>query len=76
MLKHEQTLEKAMKIICHGDSHTEGGDSGKAYIWNSLVGHNLRVPVVNHGIGGETTAGMLGRFSHEGVPQKPASVSK
>lgn len=61
-----------MKIICHGDSLTEGADIEKAYIWTSLIEHHLRVPVVNHGIGGDTTAGMLSRFPYEVAQQKPA----
>ena len=63
-----------MKIICHGDSLTEGVDVEKAYSWTSLVEHNLRVSVVNHGIGGDTTAGMLSRFPYEVAQQQPAIV--
>jgi len=63
-----------MKIICHGDSLTEGSDIEKAYNWTSLLEHNLRVSVVNHGIGGDTTAGMLSRFPYEVAQQQPAIV--
>ncbi|HKK99260.1 MAG TPA: GDSL-type esterase/lipase family protein [Desulfotignum sp.] len=60
-----------MKIICHGDSLTQGSDMAKPDTWTSLLGNHLRVPVVNTGISGDTTAGMLARFSVDVVPQKP-----
>lgn len=63
-----------MKIVCHGDSLTEGSDIEKAYTWTSLVEHNLRIPVLNHGIGGDTTAGMLSRLPYEVVQQHPVIV--
>ncbi len=45
-LKQEPMLEKPMKIICHGDSLTEGSDIENAYTWTSLLEYNLRVPVL------------------------------
>jgi acyl-CoA thioesterase I len=63
-----------MKIICHGDSLTEGADLEKAFTWPSLLENNLQVSVVNHGIGGDTTAGMLSRFSFEVLQQRPSLV--
>jgi len=63
-----------MKIICHGDSLTEGKDIENAYTWTSLLEHNLRVPVLNHGIGGDTTAGMLSRLPFEVFQLKPSIV--
>ena len=73
-MKQEKTVGKSMKIICHGDSLTEGSDIEKAYTWTSILEHNLRVPVENHGIGGDTTAGMLSRLPYEVVQQQPAIV--
>ena len=60
-----------MKIICHGDSLTQGSDMAKPDTWTSLLGNHLGVPVVNTGISGDTTAGMLARFTVDVVPQKP-----
>jgi hypothetical protein len=40
-----------MKIICHGDSLTEGSDIERAYTWSAILEHNLRLPVLNNGIG-------------------------
>jgi acyl-CoA thioesterase I len=67
-------MEKSMKIICHGDSLTEGSDIEKAYTWSSIVEYNLRIPVLNHGIGGDTTAGMLSRLPYDVVQQQPNIV--
>ena len=63
-----------MKIICHGDSLTEGIDIERAYRWSSLLGNHLNCDVINHGIGGDTTAGMLSRFSFEVLQHRPDVV--
>jgi lysophospholipase L1-like esterase len=67
-------MENPMKIICHGDSLTEGSDIERAYTWSAIVEHNLRLPVLNNGIGGDTTAGMLSRLSYDVVQQQPHIV--
>jgi lysophospholipase L1-like esterase len=63
-----------MKIICHGDSLTQGSDLVKPCAWTALLGNRLNTPVVNTGISGDTTAGMLARFAVDVVPQKPGIV--
>ena len=63
-----------MTIICHGDSLTEGADVEKAYAWPSLLENRLRIPVVNNGIGGDTTGGMLSRFSFDVLQKRPRFV--
>ncbi|MEA2061104.1 MAG: GDSL-type esterase/lipase family protein [Thermodesulfobacteriota bacterium] len=63
-----------MKIICHGDSLTEGRDIEKEYVRTSLLSHNLRIPVLNLGISGDTTAGMLSRLPLDVVQQQPNIV--
>lgn len=50
------------KILCTGDSLTQGSDIEPAYTWTTLLGNHLGVPVINTGIGGDTTAGILSRF--------------
>jgi lysophospholipase L1-like esterase len=47
------------RIICHGDSLTEGKDIEVAYRWPSLLQNALDTEVINTGIGGDTTAGLL-----------------
>ncbi len=62
------------QIVCHGDSLTEGADIETAYRWPTLLQNALRVEVVNTGIGGDTTAGLLSRFSVDVVSCKPIAV--
>ena len=62
------------QIFCHGDSLTEGADIEVAYRWPSLMQNALGTKVINTGIGGDTTAGLLSRFSTDVIPRKPGAV--
>lgn len=62
------------QIFCHGDSLTEGTDIEVAYRWPSLLQNALGTKVINTGIGGDTTAGLLSRFSTDVIPRKPGAV--
>ena len=62
------------RILCHGDSLTEGTDIETAYRWPSLLRNALGTEVINTGIGGDTTAGLLSRFSTDVIPRKPDAV--
>ena len=62
------------RIICHGDSLTEGKDIEAAYRWPSLLQNALGTEVINTGIGGDTTAGLLSRFATDVIPRKPDAV--
>ncbi len=61
-------------IVCHGDSLTEGSDLEKNYTWPHLVENKIRVTVVNSGIGGDTSGGLLGRFNQDVVGCQPDMV--
>lgn len=61
-------------LICIGDSLTEGPDMPAGQTWPELVGNALDVDVVNCGIGGDTTAGMLARFHPAVTVPKPTFV--
>jgi len=63
-----------MKIICHGDSLTEGKDVEPAYRWPALLQNILEAEVINTGIGGDTTAGLLSRFPMDVAARKPDVV--
>jgi lysophospholipase L1-like esterase len=63
-----------IKIICLGDSITEGKDIEKGFRWASLAANALGLEILNCGIGGDTTQGMLARFYPEVVSRKPAFV--
>ena len=61
-------------IVCHGDSLTEGTDLNPNFTWPQLVENQVNVKVINSGIGGDTSGGLLGRFYHDVVRHKPDMV--
>jgi lysophospholipase L1-like esterase len=68
-------MEKEMKtLVCHGDSLTEASDLDRQSIWPSLVGRRIKINVLNSGIDGDTTAGLLSRFYHDVVRHGPDYV--
>lgn len=62
------------KLVCIGDSLTEGLGVSKTAAWPALLQKELDVEVINKGISGDTTAGMVGRFTHDVVLQNPSHV--
>lgn len=60
---------KKKTLICHGDSLIEASDLDRPSTWPSQVARRLKFNVVNSGIGGDTTGGLLGRFYPEVVQQ-------
>ena len=61
-------------LVCHGDSLTAAGELDHRSIWPSLVESRLKINVINNGIGGDTTAGLLSRFYPEVVQHRPDAV--
>jgi lysophospholipase L1-like esterase len=61
-------------IVCHGDSLTEGADVDKNDSWPALVEKDLNLRIVNSGISGDTTGGLLSRFYHDVIPHRPGIV--
>jgi PAS domain S-box-containing protein len=61
-------------LICIGDSLTEGADIPVGHTWPALAANALSLKVVNGGIGGDTTGGMLSRFYPQVAAEKPAFV--
>ncbi|MCC8166290.1 MAG: GDSL-type esterase/lipase family protein [Planctomycetes bacterium] len=64
-----------MKILCLGDSLTFGTGVARKDSWTFLAQERLGVRLVNRGIPGDTTGGMLARFLPEVEKVKPAVVS-
>jgi len=50
-----------MKLLCLGDSLTEGYEIDKSVRWTDLLANKLEIEIFNCGISGDTTAGMLAR---------------
>jgi acyl-CoA thioesterase-1 len=61
-------------MICIGDSLTEGTDIPVGHAWPALIANALSLEVINCGIGGDTTGGMLSRFYPEVVDRRPTVV--
>jgi acyl-CoA thioesterase-1 len=60
-----------MKIVCLGDSLTYGYGIKRSEVWCSKLEEKLNATVVNKGINGDTTAGMLARFERDVLTEKP-----
>ena len=52
---------KTFKLLCIGDSITEAWNLNHTEGWAYLMGRQLDIEVVNAGISGDTTAGMMSR---------------
>ena len=63
-----------MLIVCHGDSLTEAADVAPGEGWPALMAARLKAEVINSGIGGDTSGGLLGRFYPDVVRHQPAAV--
>ena len=73
-------LQNVHRIVCTGDSITQGGEGPGGYVW--LLRHYLAavypaqpIEVVNTGIGGEKSPGMLARFQRDVIDRKPDLVT-
>ncbi|HEY8891520.1 MAG TPA: GDSL-type esterase/lipase family protein [Clostridium sp.] len=60
-----------MKIICLGDSLTCGYQLKKKDSWPFMLEEETKMQVVDKGIPGDTTTGMLSRFYRDVIDEKP-----
>ena len=63
-----------MKIVCIGDSLTYGLGIPVNENWAALLGRELGFEVVNKGVNGDTSGGMLARLERDVLSQKPDIV--
>ncbi len=63
-----------MKIVCLGDSLTYGYGVRRSRSWTRLSQEKLGIEVMNEGINGDTTSGMLSRFHSAVYAKKPDAV--
>ena len=61
-----------MKIVCIGDSLTSGFGVFKDKRWTELMIKNHKLNIINKGINGDTTTGMLCRFFDDVLSLKPS----
>lgn len=63
-----------MKLSCMGDSLTNGHGLAPEQGWTTILSSKLKIEVTNHGVSGDTTGGMLGRFDYMLRSEKPSHV--
>lgn len=63
-----------MKIICIGDSLTYGFGVPRPQTWVRLAADNSGHTIINRGISGDTTGGMLARFRPDVINERPNMV--
>ena len=62
------------KIVCTGDSLTEGYGLPQIKRWSNLLEEDLGAEFINSGISGDSTAGMLARFHPMVIAHNPTHV--
>ncbi len=63
-----------IKIVTLGDSLTEGYDIDLDYAWPNLLHQELNIEIINSGISGDTTGGMLARFKSMVLDHEPSHL--
>lgn len=63
-----------MKIVCLGDSLTYGFGVRRSKIWTKLAQEKLGMEIINEGINGDTSGGMLSRFNSSVYMHRPQAV--
>jgi len=63
-----------VRIVCIGDSLTEGYQIPAGGCWPNLLNHESAYEVINSGFCGDTTGGMLARFHEMVILYKPNYV--
>ena len=63
-----------MKVVCLGDSLTYGYGVPRKDCWASLTAARTGHTLVNRGVNGDTTGGMLARFGRDVLEERPQRV--
>lgn len=64
--------ESIMKIVCIGDSLTYGYGVHSKKCWVELLHKSLNVEIINKGVNGDTTTGILSRSYKDILESKPS----
>ncbi|WZL72231.1 SGNH/GDSL hydrolase family protein [Clostridiaceae bacterium 35-E11] len=62
------------KIVCIGDSLTYGYMVRRSEVWTRLLEKKYDIKVLNKGISGDSTGGMLARFYRDVIDHNPSFV--
>lgn len=63
-----------MKLVCLGDSLTTGYGVFKGDSWVEIIKNSLDISIINKGVNGDTTTGMLSRSYTDVVENNPTHV--
>lgn len=63
-----------MKIVCLGDSLTYGYGIRRSKVWTKIAQEKLGMEIINEGINGDTSSGMLSRFYTTVYSKSPEAV--
>ncbi len=63
-----------MKIVCIGDSLTYGYRIRRSQVWTKLLENKMESGVLNKGINGDSTGGMLSRYQKDVIDNSPSHV--
>jgi lysophospholipase L1-like esterase len=70
----ERSAQSPVKIVCLGDSLTYGFGVSRRNTWVSLAAERTGMELINCGINGDTTGGMLARLRDEVRAHSPGGV--
>ncbi len=63
-----------MKIVCLGDSLTYGFGARRSKVWTKIAQDKSGIEIINEGICGDTTNGMMARFHNAVYAKSPDAV--
>lgn len=63
-----------MKVVCLGDSLTFGYEVAYKEKWHVIVQNKTGIKMVNRGVNGDTTEGMLTRFEKDVIDARPDKI--
>src|SRR4051794_31980867 len=72
------SLKDVHRIVCLGDSITQGGEAPGGYVWllrRYLTALYPNIEVINAGISGHKSTDMLERFQRDVLDKKPNLVT-
>lgn len=72
--RHFRSAAGRPAVACLGDSITHGFPYGQKDSWVFLAGEKLGLDMINLGINGDTTGGMLWRFGRQVIPRGPSHL--
>lgn len=72
--KRSKNTMQIKKLVTLGDSLTEGYNIDKLKRWTKLLHQKHNLEIINSGISGDTTTGMLSRFSEDVLAHKPSHL--